>query len=100
MGPGGHQNQNSCKSVTGAAVRRMLLLVGTKTMLTRLGRGEAGPAEQRFLHVATPLARAVLLAILAEHAAWHVHDAKNTAAADEFLREIVVAVDNRALLVL
>ena len=24
MGPGGHQNQNSCKSVTGAAVRRIL----------------------------------------------------------------------------
>ena len=24
MGPGSHQNQNSCKSVTGAAVRRIL----------------------------------------------------------------------------
>lgn len=80
------------------ADRRMLLLTGLESMRRRLGRGEAGVSERRFMACAMALAQATILAIVAEHAAWHVHVAPTAKKADVFLEAILRVVDRDALL--
>ena len=79
------------------AARSMLILTGLDSMKRRLGKGENGPSERRFIGCAMALAQATVLSILAEKPTWHVYLATQQKAV-AFVGAIVRAVDQRALI--
>ena len=80
-----------------AAARHVLVLTGLNGMKRRLFQGETSDAEKRFAACAWELGQAAILAILAEHAAWHVFVATKDKA-DGYVEALVRAVDRCALL--
>ena len=80
------------------ATRSVLLLTGLQGMKRGLGkRANESDFERRFTQCAWALAQASVLAVVAEHASWHVHTTTKDKA-DDYLEAFVRAVDSYALI--
>ena len=81
------------------SARNMLVLVNCEGIQRRLSKNaDRTDFDQRLLKCGWAIAQAAVLAVLTEHAAWHVHTASNHDKAERFVDRIVRTADAETLL--